>query len=317
MVQLVALTAGSIKRAWLTVVAHLRELNSVEQIAARRAAGQSELAGLRDAAIYFGAQEHAAYVAAGQAMARALSPPSKVEKKLLGFDFNDPPAVQWAQTNALDKLREITDDQRATIRAIEVAAARAGTNPLEVAKQIRDAIGLTEKQLAMVESYRQSLESGAYQAALDRQLSSAVSDRTIRAAAARDVELTAAQIDKAVERYSANALTMRAQTIARTEGLRVAHQGSQETIRQAIARGDIDADTIVRTWNHHPGAVGPYDREFHVSMHGQERGWDEPFVSGLGNELMFPGDPDAPAKETIKCGCVVTVRIRPRNRPDS
>jgi hypothetical protein len=82
-------------------------------------------------------------------------------------------------------------------------------------------------------------------------------------------------------------------------------------------RGDLDADQLERTWNHHPGAKGKYDREFHVSMHGQKRAYGEQFETGLGNLLWYPGDPDAPARETIKCGCVVTTRIRPRNRPDS
>lgn len=310
MITLTATTSGRIGRAWLVAMQHLRDENPVAAVAARRAAGQPAIVGIEQASGWFAAQEHGAYVAAAQSMARALSPPA-VRKKLLGFEIADPPAVRWAQANALDKIREITEGQRAAIRAVEVAAARAGTNPLEAAKAILDVIGLTDKQTAMVDSYRRSLESGAYQAALDRQLSSAVSDRTIAAAADRGNDLTPAQIDKAVERYRGNALKMRAETIARTEGLRVAHQGSQETIRQAIARGDIDAEQIVRSWNHHPGKRGPYDRDFHVSMHGQERSWDEPFVSGHGNELMHPGDPTAPASETIRCACVITVRIRP------
>jgi hypothetical protein len=314
MTALVAATATRIKRAWGTVVRTLRAANTVDEIAARRASSQYPIAGTHDAAVAFAAAQREAYVAAGDAMASALSTADRVQKKLLSFDANDPPAVQWAQANALDKIAGITEDQRRAIRAIEVAAARAGTNPLQVARKIRDVIGLTDAQIAMVDSYRASLESGAYQAALDRQLSSAVSDRTIARAVARDLELTAAQIDKAVERYRDNAIAMRAETIARTEGLRVAHQGSQETIRQAVARGDVEAEQIVRTWNHHPGAVGPYDRDFHISMQGDTRAWDEPFVSGLGNELMHPGDPAAPAREVIRCGCVVTVRIRPAPR---
>jgi hypothetical protein len=310
MVTLTATTAGRIDRAWMVAMQHLRDENPVDGIVARRAMGQPAIIGVEQTASWYAAQQHGAYITAAQAMARTLGA-DVVRKKLLGFEATDPPAVRWAQANALDQIREITEGQRAAIREIEVAAARAGINPIEVARKIRDVIGLTDKQTAMVDSYRRSLESGAYQAALDRQLSSAVSDRTIAAAMARDVELSPAQIDKAVERYRSNAIAARAETIARTEGLRVAHQGSQETIRQAIDRGDVAAEQVVRTWNHHPGKRGLHDRDFHVSMHGQQRGWDEPFVSGHDNELMYPGDPAAPGSETIRCACVVTVRIRP------
>lgn len=310
--ELVDATAARIGRAWLEMLLQIRTANTVDRIVTRRAAGQPPIVGARSYAQWFAAAQQQAYNAAGQATALTLSTSvAAVRKKLLHFDPDDPPAVRWAQANALDKIVGIIDEQRAAIRAIEVRAARAGTNPLQAAREIRDIIGLTDSQLAMVDSYRASLEAGQYQAALDRQLSSAVSDRTIARAAARDVELTPTQIDLAVERYRDNAVKARAETIARTEGLRVAHQGAQETIRQAIARGDVDAAQIVRTWNHRPGARGKDDREFHISMHGQTTGWDEPFVSGLGNELMYPGDPDAPAKEVIRCACAVTVRIRP------
>lgn len=314
MLDLVDTTAARIKRAWAEMLRMLRTANTVEGIAQRRAENRPVIVGTRSAAQWFAAVQQKAYVAAGEATAASLSTPASVRKKLLSFSANDPPAVAWAQANELDKIVGITEDQRLAIHAIEVRAARTSTNPLAVAREIRDVIGLTPAQLEMVDSYRASLESGQYQAALDRQLSSAVSDRTIASAAARDIELTPAQIDTAVERYRTNAIAMRAETIARTEGLRVAHQGSQETIRQAIGRGDVDAEQIVRTWNHHPGKRGEYDREFHVSMHGNTAGWDEPFISGLGNALMYPGDPDAPAREVIRCGCVVTVRIRPGPR---
>lgn len=336
---LVVTTANRIGRAWLTAVAHLREQNTAESIALRLYTSDP-LAGVHDAAGYFAAQEHAAYVSAGQATARWLDaqvtkhhtgavpvePTHLVAKKLGGFDIAEPPAVAWAQQNQLDKIREIDADTRELIRGILIDAARTGENPLVVAREIRESIGLTAHQASVVESYRRSLESGQYAAALGRELSSGVSDKTIAAALRNETLLTKAQIETAVTRYRDNMLALRAETIARTEGLRVAHQGSEELYRQAVARGDLEAEQIERTWHHSPrrtaarragragrgGRSGP--RQFHVVMDGQTRGFGELFESGIGGRLRYPGDPEAGAEETLNCACALSTRILPSAR---
>jgi hypothetical protein len=44
-------------------------------------------------------------------------------------------------------------------------------------------------------------------------------------------------------------------------------------------------------------------------MEGQTVKYGEKFVSGLGNELAYPGDPDAPAEDRINCRCWREFRI--------
>lgn len=51
-------------------------------------------------------------------------------------------------------------------------------------------------------------------------------------------------------------------------------------------------------------------RDWHLSMDGQEREIDEPFIDGLGNELMEPGDPDAPSNTVWNCRCSMRSRIK-------
>ena len=51
-------------------------------------------------------------------------------------------------------------------------------------------------------------------------------------------------------------------------------------------------------------------REWHAEMDGQEVGINEPFVDGEGNELMYPGDPDAPPETVYNCRCTTTVNIK-------
>ena len=313
--RLLSRTRGELHRAWLAMWQHLLDENSVDALATRLYAQEPSLV-LRgwDAAVAsFAAAQHAAYVSAGQTSARWIAgqiAKRSVQKKLPHFDALDPPALQWAEANRLQLIRDLTTEQRDLIRQALIGGARSGANPLAIATEFRDSIGLTAAQEEIVQNYRRQLEGGDLAAALERELSSGASDQTIGAAMRANKPLTAAQIDLAVNRYRDNFITLRSETIARTETQRVAHQGSGELYRQAISRGDISADQIERTWVHSPRARNKAnEREFHREMHGQTRGWDEPFVSGRGVELRYPGDPNAGAEETIGCRCTVTIRL--------
>jgi hypothetical protein len=310
---LVTATQDAVRSGWLGMITALRDANSVDAIASRLHAHDATISGATAAIGTYAAEVADAYVGAGDETARWIGQQvaaARARKKLGDFDDTASSAVAWAEQNRLDLIREITDEQRELIRGVLVDGAEAGVNPRVMAREIRDSIGLTEYQNGIVDNYRRQLESGQLSAAMERELRSGRYDAGLRAAIRNERQLTAAQIDKMVGAYRTNMIAMRAETIARTEGLRVAHQASAETYRQAVDGGDLDAQQIVRTWNHHPGAQGKYDRAFHVSMHGQTRGYDEPFVSGIGGSLMFPCDPDADARETIRCACVVTVRLR-------
>lgn len=311
--RLLVTTVARLRRAWLGMVAHLRELNPVEQLQLHMYSGDP-VVGLEDAASRFAAEAHNAYIGAGQAGMKWLSDGvnahAEVSKKLLSFDPTDDESEVWAADNKLDLIREITVEQRMLIR--DALMSGKYDNPRVVAQELRDVLGLTRYQWQIVENYRRSLESGDLDAALERELSSGVSDRVIRAVMQRKAQLTEAQIDTAVQRYTDNLIQFRAEMIAQTEGSRIAHQGVDAAYRQAINRGDVQAAQLQGTWNHSPTAKDKtHERAFHVSMHLQTQPYGTPFVSGLGNELRYPGDPSAPALETIGCRCVKTVRLLP------
>jgi hypothetical protein len=304
---LVASTQRRVLSAWLLMVRHLREANPVAQIAER-----GRLLGLDAAAGEFAAGELAAYIAAGQATARAAGEIVVVRKKLLIFDAADTGAASWAASNKLDKIREITGDQRDLVRDLLTAGARAGVNPRVTAGAIYGSIGLTDYQAGIVENYRRQLEQGgaAALASLDRALTHGVADRTVIAAVRDGRMIPPERIDAMVDQYRDAWLRFRAEQIARTEGLRVAHQASDELYRQAVARGDLQAAQLQQKWVH--TNKRKYAREFHETMNGQLRQFGEPFVSGRGRGLRFPGDPLAPPDETLCCTCVKTTRILPR-----
>lgn len=50
-------------------------------------------------------------------------------------------------------------------------------------------------------------------------------------------------------------------------------------------------------------------RSWHLSMDGQEKDIDEPFVDGNGNEIMFPGDPEADPSSVYNCRCTMKTHI--------
>lgn len=320
---LITATQGRLRRSWIAGFEQLLEHNSAADIAARIEAGRPDgdiLEGVRDAAMRVATGWHAGYIAAGQTAARWLDGEmrrmekrSLVRKLLPVFDVSDPPAAHWAAQNRLDLVREIDEETRRLIKDVLMEGARAGINPLDVARDLREHLGLTEYQRQIVQNYRRELEQGLYANALKRELTSGHSDRAIAAAMAGNRSLTAKQIDTAVERYRQNWIDYRARTIARTEGLRVVHQGSDELYRQAIERGDIEPDQLEQTWHHGPpGKTGTKgERAFHRSMDGQTKTFPEPFVSGLGGLLRYPGDPEASAEETANCRCVKTTRLRP------
>lgn len=90
----------------------------------------------------------------------------------------------------------------------------------------------------------------------------------------------------------------RARKIVRTESVRAANIGYM------IGAYDSEWEQV-KTW------VSVNDSRTrrthtHYGVGGEKKGLMQPFSNGL----MFPGDPNAPAKETINCRCRLTFRIK-------
>lgn len=302
MADLIALVEKHLGVSWSDIVEWLRENNSLDDIAARLQAHDitGAIASLDTAAERFAADVHAGYVQAGQKAAVWLD--GKADG-LIRFDVTNERAVAWAEQNRLDLVRGFTQEQRTVARQVIVDGVQAGANPREIARDLRGSVGLTPSQADAVASYRRALEAQDYANALGRQLSDGRSDKTIAAAQRRDAALTPEQIDQAVDRYRSNFVAYRAEVIARTESLRAVHAGNEELFRQAIARGDIHADQLTRTWNAaHDGRVRPS----HRAMDGQERKLGQKFETGDGVLIAYPGDPSAPIDETAQCRCAIS-----------
>lgn len=214
-------------------------------------------------------------------------------------------AVRVMRENRLRLVRGFTQTQVEATRTALIDGIQRGANPIEQARAFRGSIGLTPSQVRSVQNYRDSLERGSLEA-LNRQLRDKRFDSSVRRAASGGVPLTTEQIDRMVEAFRRRTLRHRSEVIARTEALRAANAGSQAMYLQAIENGTLDPNQLEQEWN---TAGGSRVRRSHVAMDQQKRPIGVPFTSGNGASLRYPGDPNAPAEDSIECRCAIGTRI--------
>ena len=227
---------------------------------------------------------------------------------VINYDVTNQNAITAMQRNRLDLVQGFTDTQKQTSRQAIVAGIRAGDNPKKQARALINSLGLTPNQEAAVRNYERALR-GASTDALRNKLRNAADDAAVRRAADLGEALSDARIERMVNDYRTRMIAHRATTIARTEALRSVHEGSDSMFAQAFADGTLQPDDVFQTWH---TAKNERVRGSHRAMHRQQRPVGEPFMSGLGNLLMRPGDSSAPAADVINCRCRKTVQIRVR-----
>jgi hypothetical protein len=295
-----------------TAVEALKDEIDLDELADLIAQGRvgDALDRLQHAAEALGAASNVAFVTAGQSTADFMAAAGVGRVVFNQVNLN---AVAAMQANTLTLIREFTSEQRRAASLAMVSGVEAGINPIAQARNFRDSVGLTETQWTHVASYRAALnrvgvDSDAQADVLGRKLRDGNGDRTIRRAIKDGSPLKADKIDWLVERYTARYVKHRAEVIGRTEALRAVHQGNEEMYRQAIADGTIDADLLERTWR---TRLDGRERKTHLLLNGQKRAWGETWLTKHG-EIAYPGDPDAPASETVQCRCALLTRIKQR-----
>lgn len=193
--------------------------------------------------------------------------------------------------------------QRAALLAALRVADLRGLGPAARARVALDSLGLTLRQVLAVDRYRALLERSAA-AALRRELRDEDLDPLLEEAREEDEPLAAAQVGRMSEAYRRNSLAFGIVLLAEFEAQQATGLGSREALAQAAEDGLIESE-FVRRW---ATARDERVRPSHRAMHGQERPEGQPFRSGDGNALRFPGDPLAPASDTRRCRCVLVAR---------
>jgi len=227
------------------------------------------------------------------------------------FNVRNPAAETWLSTRSSLQIVEILTDQRTMIREYLTLGMRSGTNPITVALDLvgrinsatgrreGGVIGLTQSQMQWLVNYERELRSDNPLAALSRALRDKRFDSAVRKAAREGTAIPEAQINSMVRTYTNRAMRYRAETIARTEALTSLHEAQRQALQQAMAAG-IDPESVRYIWR---TAGDARVRDSHAAMDGDVRPEGEPFLSGAGNYLEYPGDPKAPPEETINCRC--------------
>ena len=179
----------------------------------------------------------------------------------MDFDFVNPRMVDAARTATAELVTAVGDETKAAIRSIMGRSFSEGIPPRDAGRLIRPLIGLTERDAnAVANMWSRMTEDGEDEG----------------------------KVDRVVGRYADRLLARRAETISRTETIRAAQIGQEETWLQAAEQGLIDADRATRVWL---AAESPRTCPICEFLDGQERKFDEPFVGEGGEEYGGPPDP--------------------------
>lgn len=144
------------------------------------------------------------------------------------FDISNPAAVRFLQAYDFGLIRQVTDETRAAVRNVVTDAFRYGGHPREQARQIREFIGLTERQTQAVINYRNALV---------------------------EEERPIDQVERMTAAYRTRMLRLRGENIARTETLRASNAAQNAAWVQATDDGLLDRGAVRRQW-----LVTPDDR---------------------------------------------------------
>lgn len=148
-----------------------------------------------------------------------------------------------------DALRYLRATAHQGIVAAVQAGNAAGINPRDIARGLRDVVGLGESQAVWVANLRRELESGQFSDALQRKLLKGPIRQTVAARARSGKPLTAAEVDRIVSGYADKWRAWHAETIARTTSLDLLRTGTIAQARAALASGAYGPGaTMTKRW---------------------------------------------------------------------
>ncbi len=262
----------------------------------------------------------AAFEAGGEVTAAAVPVTRAADgfRSVFQFAVRNPEAEAWLKNYSGGLISEIVSDQLTAVRNFLTAGLEVGANPrttaLDLVGRISKAtgqreggvIGLTSSQEAWVRNYAAELASDNPAQALTRALRDKRFDRAVMKAAKDGHPIPKGLLDKMVAAYKNRALRYRAETIARKETITALHSAQEQAMRQAIGKGAVNGAAVQYIWR---TAHDKRVRDSHRSMDGQVRPLGQAFLTGGGAQLMFPGDPNGSAAETVNCRCHREPRI--------
>lgn len=136
--------------------------------------------------------------------------------------FQDLPRTQaWLQHEIGSQIRDISQTTLRTVQQVLREGVQAGHHPRQLARSVREVIGLTPQQQRSLEVLKGRLQG---------------------------MGLPETQIQRQVQRATETALSRRALTVARTEALSLSNRAAYENLLQSTEAGFVDASRIRRHW---------------------------------------------------------------------
>lgn len=185
----------------------------------------------------------------------------------ISFELTNPAAVAELEALGAEMVTNVSDETIAAIRDALVDAYANGKTGTKAAKEIRDMIGLTRRDVKQL--YK-----------LDAELQAQVDAG----------DITEAQKDEALIKWGRRKIRYRAQVIADNELNRAGNYGQQALWEQAEAEGLLPASTK-RQW------VVAMPCEICAPMAGVQTGLRQPWSTPNGKTVMIPTDTH------VRCKC--------------
>jgi hypothetical protein len=246
---------------------------------------------------------------ASQVPVQGLTEEGVGEPRVIAFsmEHRSPLPEDYVSQYRQNRIVELTTEQLSAIHDILVRGTQEGTSPDEIARAVRRNIGLTSTQMSHVENYRRELLDNDY-GALERGLRDKRFDGLVQRTFDQNGKLSIDQVDRLVDAYHRKYLAYRAMTIARTEGVGFANNGHILAVRAMLLQNP--GFTVIKTWN---AKRDQHTRPDHYAMHNtQVIGLETQFEAPSGDQIRWPHDQTAKARQVCNCRCTISCRLVPR-----
>lgn len=181
------------------------------------------------------------------------------------------------------------------------AQIKRGTDPLQAARRVVSAVGLTTPQARSLDAYSRALEAvamGKTPSLTMLRALTAAQRSAVRRAAENGIDLD--QADAMTERHRLALLEHRARALGDMEARRLAHAGEHAAWARAIETGQVQENEVRRFWVDMGDERVRHDHRQVKAMNPQGVAFDEPFKTPLGSVMWPPLE--------INCRCRVHYR---------
>lgn len=208
---------------------------------------------------------------------------------VLAVEFNvlNPKVIDAIRTMDTRVIHRLKTEIRDVVRAHVENGLRDGVDASQIARGLRDVIGLAPHHEEWIRNFR-SAAASAHESgkAFDYKLRDRRFDSVLRRAHETGVPIPAAKIDQIASAYRRKAIALNAETNARTATMNALRLGQRLTWDDAVDKGIVDRRRLMKRRR---VVLDGRERPEHHAMSGEVRRYDEPYSNGemVSGDLSF------------------------------